>query len=132
VFDVTVTGSFAAAHQLRRPDGTAEPLHEHLWNAKVTYAGDVLDEMGLLIDFGPLRQRLGRLLGGLARQNLNELPAFGRVNPSAENVARFLADQLVADVPGAARLVCVEIEEEPGCYARYYPPDEAQLWRPCG
>lgn len=132
VFEVTVTGRFAATHQLRRPDGSYEPLHAHEWNVKVTYSGQVLDEMGVLIDFGPLRSRLDALVAALNGRILNELPPFSDRNPSAEHVALYLANELVVELPGAARLVCVEVEEEPGCFARYHPPHDTQRRRPCG
>ena len=122
MFEVSVTGKFVAAHQLREPDGSTEPLHEHVWHVKVTYAGGKLDKMGLLVDFGVLRSRLNELMGVFDEQDLNRLPLLAGRNPSAENVALYLAGQLPGELPGAVRLKCVEIEEEPGCAARYFPP----------
>lgn len=121
MFEVSVTGRFVGRHQLRRPDGSHEPLHEHEWSVKVTYAGEALDEMDVLLDFGALRSRLTELLATLDQQNLNHLPPFAARNPSAENVALHLAGQMADGMPAAARLVCVEVEEQPGCVARYYP-----------
>lgn len=125
-YEVRVTTWFAAAHQLRLPGGELEPLHGHNWNVCVTYAGDTLDDMGVLVDFVALRARLEEIRAELHDRQLNELEAFVERNPSAENVARHIAETLGAGDQHAAYLRCVEVEEEPGCFARYYPktPDE--------
>jgi 6-pyruvoyltetrahydropterin/6-carboxytetrahydropterin synthase len=121
VFEVSVTSSFSAAHQLRLSDGSAEPLHRHDWRVTVTCAGSALDEAGVLVDFEVLRARLDKLLATLNDQNLNTLPVFAERNATAENVALHIAERLVVELPAAAVLRCVEVEEAPGCVARYYP-----------
>ncbi len=121
MYEITVSGRVVATHYLRRPDGSTESRHEHVWRIAVTYAGPELDEMGLLVDFVDVRARLEELLHAVEDRNLNDLPAFADRNPSAENVARYLADQLPRELPGPARLKSVSAEEEPGCIATYYP-----------
>ncbi len=132
MFEVCVTGHFVATHQLRRPDGSTEELHEHDWHVRVTYAGARLDETGVLVDFVAVRGRLHALLAEFHEQNLNHLRPFARDNPTAENVARHLAAGLPQELPGAARLTCVEVEEETGCFGRYYPPPQSPPAHPCG
>jgi 6-pyruvoyltetrahydropterin/6-carboxytetrahydropterin synthase len=121
MFEVVVETWFAAAHQLRLPDGSLEPLHGHNWQVRVTYAGRGLNGMGVLVDFGPLRQALQEVIAPLHDQHLNELPAFAERNPSAEYVAVHIAERLAAALPDVPGPACVEVEEEPGCFARYYP-----------
>ncbi len=121
MFEAIVTGSFSATHQLRLADGTLEPLHTHDWNVRVTFAGDELETTGWLVDFTTIRARLAALLTTLRDRNLGELPAFARCNPSAELVARHIAEQLSTDQSPRASLTCVEVEEEPGCFARFIP-----------
>jgi 6-pyruvoyl-tetrahydropterin synthase len=121
MFEVSVSGSFIAAHQLRRPDGTLEPAHYHDWQVVVTFAGRSLDRHGVLLDFHQIKPRLDDLLAILFDRNLNELPAFAAHTPSAENVARHIAEQLGGLLPEGVRLSCVEVEEAPGCTARYLP-----------
>jgi 6-pyruvoyltetrahydropterin/6-carboxytetrahydropterin synthase len=122
MFEITVNGRFIAHHQLHTPDGTWEPLHEHVWAVTVGAAGPRLNRHGILADFGHLRRELVAVLGTLDRRTLNRLPAFRNANPSAENVARFVAQQLTDAVAAPARLAWVEVEEEPGCKARYFVP----------
>jgi 6-pyruvoyltetrahydropterin/6-carboxytetrahydropterin synthase len=121
MFEVSVTGWFAAAHRLRLADGTTESPHGHNWKAVATFAGPELDDSGMLLEFAKIKPRLDELLATLHHRNLNELSAFARCNPSAENVASYIADWLGQDLPQRVRLVCVEIEEAPGCIVRYRP-----------
>ncbi|MBL8878500.1 MAG: 6-carboxytetrahydropterin synthase [Phycisphaerales bacterium] len=121
MFEVTVSGWFAAAHQLRLSDGSLEPLHGHNWRVEVTCAGESLDAMGVLVDFTKLKPALDSLLARMHDRHLNELPAFAARNPSAENVALHIAESLGAALPTGARVACVEVEEAPGCVARYRP-----------
>ncbi|MBW7906994.1 MAG: 6-carboxytetrahydropterin synthase [Phycisphaerae bacterium] len=122
MFEVSVSGWFAAAHQLRMPDGHVEPLHGHNWRVRVRVRGLRPDASGMLTDFVALKRHLDGLLAELHDRNLNDLPMFERHNPSAEHVAEYLAQRLAGAAEPPARLYCVQIEEAPGCVARYYPP----------
>ena len=121
MFEVTVSGWFAASHQLRLADGALEPLHGHNWRVAVTFAGPSLDEMEVLIDFTQVRARLDELLKTLHDRHLNDLEPFLSKNPSAERVAEFVALRIGSDLAGPVRLRSVEVEEAPGCTARFLP-----------
>ncbi len=121
MFEVTVSGRFTASHQLHRPDGNREPLHTHDWQVRVTYAGRRLSSNGWLIDFGLVRRHLNALLSKLEAQNLNQVGALHGREPSAEAVALYFAENLPAALNADVLLTCVEVEEEPGCAARYFP-----------
>lgn len=123
MYEVTVTAWFAAAHRLRLPAGQLEPLHGHNWNVRVTCRGDAIDASGMLVDFTLLRPALQTIVGELHDTLLNDHPFFADCNPSAEHVARFIAARLGPTVTAPASLHCVEVEEEPGCFARYFPAD---------
>ena len=120
-FEVCVKGWFAAAHQLRMPDGVLEPLHGHNWHVSVTFRGDVLDEMGVLVDFTVVQRRLDEVLLAMHDRNLSELAPFLETNPSAENVAIHIAGKMSTDLRDGVGLACVEVEEAPGCIARFRP-----------
>lgn len=121
VFHVTVTGCFSATHQLCLAGGALEPPHGHQWNVQVTYVADALDEMGVAVDFVVLRKRLVEVLDTLRERCLNDLPAFAERPPSAENVAWYVARQLAAWPELGGGLYSVQVEEEPGCFATYFP-----------
>lgn len=120
MYEVSIEGWFAAAHQLRLADGSLEPLHGHNWRVTVTCAGS-LNQLDLLIDFTRLRPRLDGVLAALHDRHLNELEAFAERNPSAERVAEYIAAAMGTDLPPGVRLRAVAVEESPGCIARYIP-----------
>jgi 6-pyruvoyltetrahydropterin/6-carboxytetrahydropterin synthase len=121
MYEISVTGKFIASHQLRLPTGGHEPPHAHEWRVVVTFAGPSVNRDGLLLDFNDIKPRLDDLLAILHDRDLNSVPAFRNDPPSAENVARHIADQMGSLLPAGVRLKFVEIEEAPGCLARYYP-----------
>ena len=126
MFEVHVTTMFPAAHALRNYYGKTEPIHGHNWRAKITIAGPRVDSMGLLIDFVPLQKEMGRIIGKLDHQFLNEVPPFDVVNPSAENIAHYLWEQFSASVPAMqpefeVTVSRVEVWETDTCSAVYLP-----------
>jgi 6-pyruvoyltetrahydropterin/6-carboxytetrahydropterin synthase len=121
MFEVCVQDRFLARHHLQLPDGSYETPHEHDWCVRLTYTGDLLDKNGWLVDFELVKARLHELLETLRGSDLNRLPAFLGRNPTAENVALYLAEQMVLALPGVSGLHCVEVEEQAGCLARYFP-----------
>src|SRR5215472_6818157 len=93
-FDITATRSFSAAHQLRLYDGSLEPLHGHNWRVDVTVAAASLDSIGVVMDFHELERLVDQITQPMHNRHLNELPAFAKMNPSAENVALHIATHL--------------------------------------
>ena len=108
-FEITTTRTFAAAHQLRLYDGSLEPLHGHNWRVKVTVAAPRLDAIGVVMDFHELERRVNAIVELMHNRNLNDLGAFKSTNPSAENVAVHIAQNL--DLPQVVKLESVEVWE---------------------
>ncbi|MBF0475386.1 MAG: 6-carboxytetrahydropterin synthase QueD [Deltaproteobacteria bacterium] len=115
----TVT-HFAAAHQLRGFKGKCESLHGHNWKVEVYLEGNTLNDVGLLMDFGEVKQATYQLLDGVDHTNLNDLDQFKVINPSSENIAHYLFDQLSArlnnDMIKVARVCVWESENSCACY----------------
>jgi 6-pyruvoyltetrahydropterin/6-carboxytetrahydropterin synthase len=118
-FEIRITRTFCASHQVRMYDGQLEPLHGHNWDVTVSVGADNVDKAGFVVDFHLLEQRLDAILGGLNSRHLNDVDTFSRLNPSAEHVAYAIAQAL--DVPGQAKLLSVSVTEAPGCVAIYRP-----------
>src|SRR3954464_15373663 len=109
-FEITTTCTFAAAHQLRLPDGSIEPLHGHNWRIKVTVSSTKLDALGTVMDFHELERLVDAIIRPWHNRHLNELEPFDReLNPSAENVAFQIARSL--HLPDNVRLERVEVWE---------------------
>src|SRR4051812_39291725 len=89
-FQIATTHHFSAAHQLRLYDGSLEPLHGHNWQVRVTVAAEQLDAIGVVMDFHELERVVEELVRPMHNRHLNELEAFGKLNPSTENVAAMI------------------------------------------
>ena len=111
-FEITTTRTFAAAHQLRLPGGSIEPLHGHNWRVKVTVSSDRLDVLGTVMDFHELEHLADVIIRPMHNQHLNALEPFvAELNPSAENVAYHVARSLTPSLPAGVRLARVEVWE---------------------
>jgi len=123
MFEITVETQFAAAHALSIA-GMREPVHGHNWHVTVTVAGRTLDADGLLCDFHTVESSLKELVSKFHNQDLNAVSPFrDGLNPSAENVARVIAEELGAglDLSPHAAIASVRVTEAPGCAAVYRP-----------
>ncbi len=110
--------TFWAAHAVTVA-GRPEPLHRHNWQVRLVVAGERLDSDGLLVDFEDVGRRLEAVLAGLADRDLNRTPPFDSASPTAERVARHIAEILA--LPGDVKLQSVSVTESPGCVATYRP-----------
>jgi 6-pyruvoyltetrahydropterin/6-carboxytetrahydropterin synthase len=119
VYTVSVEVTFPASHQLRMHDGRLEPLHGHQWRVRAKFAGTELDNMDVLIDFVRVESLLGDILAGLRDRHLNDLPHFEGINPSAENVARWIFDSLRESLDQPELLRKITVWEAPHCAAGY-------------
>jgi len=118
-YEVSVEGSFRAAHGIRLADGTMEPPHAHLWKVTATFRAESLDEAsGVVVDFLDARRALEHAAAELEGRDLNALPGMAG-GASAERVARFLAGRVSALLDAA--LYRLEVTEADGCRAAYYP-----------
>jgi 6-pyruvoyltetrahydropterin/6-carboxytetrahydropterin synthase len=118
-FEITALRTFAAAHQLRLYDGSLEALHGHNWRVKVTVGADRLDSIGVVMDFHELERAMEETITPMRNRHLNELPPFGKLNPSTENVASHIARNL--RLPEVVRLLSVEVWETDENSAIYRP-----------
>jgi 6-pyruvoyltetrahydropterin/6-carboxytetrahydropterin synthase len=98
-FEVMIERNFSSAHQLRGYKGKCENLHGHNYKIEIYARGRELDNIGLLVDFGELKDAADEIVQYLDHRNINELPPFDvEVNPSAENLARYILEHVSARV----------------------------------
>jgi 6-pyruvoyltetrahydropterin/6-carboxytetrahydropterin synthase len=94
MFEVTIEETFAAGHALRNYRGKCENVHGHNYRCQVTLEGADLDHIGLLVDFVELKKVVHGVLDRMDHQWLNEFPPFDVLNPSAENMAKYIYDEV--------------------------------------
>ena len=100
MFEVSVKGSFSGAHRLKGYHGKCEALHGHNWDVEVFAAAKKLDHGGLAIDFKVLKNKLNAVLDSLDHRDLNGIVFFKKGNPSAENIAKYIYDNLKKALKG--------------------------------
>jgi 6-pyruvoyltetrahydropterin/6-carboxytetrahydropterin synthase len=124
MFQVSVEETFSAGHALRGYRGKCENVHGHNYRVRITLEGPELDNIGLLVDFTHLKQILRGVIAGLDHQFMNDLEPFKKVNPSAENLAKYFYDQIsgqLKDLPPGARIRDVVLWETDTSRAQYRP-----------
>ena len=94
MYELKIISQFGAAHQLRDFGGKCENLHGHNWKIEVYVTGNELGDDGLLIDFALLKKDTAKTLDTLDHKFLNELEYFKTINPSSENIARYIYESL--------------------------------------
>jgi 6-pyruvoyltetrahydropterin/6-carboxytetrahydropterin synthase len=120
VYLLTFKTDFAAAHQLRGYRGKCENLHGHNFKVEVVVRGEELDRCGMLVDFVELKAAVNRCLEALDHRNLNDLPYFATtVNPSAENISRYVYEEVAKALPAQAAVDHVTVYETDRCAATY-------------
>jgi 6-pyruvoyltetrahydropterin/6-carboxytetrahydropterin synthase len=93
-----IVTDFAAAHWLRNYSGVCNRLHGHNWKVEVEVVAYDLDEVGMGLDFKDIKDATKQLIGELDHRNLNELPPFDKLNPTAENISAYLYQELSAKI----------------------------------
>ena len=124
MYEVSVDETFAAAHNLRGYKGKCENLHGHNYKVRVTLSGKEVDSVGLLYDFVHLKQVIQSVIRSLDHKYLNELPPFDVLNPSAENIARYIYDQAAKQLhqaPNGAEVSSITVWESDVTAATYHP-----------
>jgi 6-pyruvoyltetrahydropterin/6-carboxytetrahydropterin synthase len=136
-FFLTRRVGFAAAHRYRRPDwndernaqvfgACARPnFHGHSYVCEVTVTGALDPETGFVADLGVLDAVLEReVRARFDHANINlDVPEFteGKLVPTGEELARFIAEHVQAGLDSGTRVVRVRVSEDATLTATYEP-----------
>jgi len=122
MYRVSVQQHFDAAHYLRNYQGKCEQLHGHRFQAVVAVEAEKLDNVGMAFDFSELKGYLGEILVRFDHVCLNEVTPFDKINPSSENIAATIYQELhvrLKDTP--VSISRIEVWESPESCATYIP-----------
>jgi len=118
MYQVRIKRHFDAAHALRGYKGKCEALHGHRYHVVVCLEAEELDDVGLAYDFTALKEVLQPIIERFDHANLNEIPPFDELNPSSENIARVIHEELQGAIKGVS-LSSVEVWESPDAWVTY-------------
>lgn len=121
MYEIRTEASFSAAHRLNNYQGPCENLHGHNWLVRTIVRTDNLDKSGIGIDFKVLKQHLKEIIGEFDHRDLNAILDKHDLNPSSENIARYIFCKLrEALKEWNGSVARVEVFETPGNCAAYY------------
>jgi len=116
MYSVRIESSFSAAHNLKGYKGTCEQLHGHNWRVAVEVSGPSLDNTGILVDFRLMKKELNAVIKKLDHTHLNRIPYFKKINPTSENIARFIYESLSPSLPGLSSVTVWESDTSRATY----------------
>jgi 6-pyruvoyltetrahydropterin/6-carboxytetrahydropterin synthase len=113
-YEIAVERFFDAAHYLRGYQGKCEAIHGHRYRVVVRVKAAGLNDIGLAYDFTDLKGHLDGILARFDHVLLNEVPPFDSINPSAENIAATIYNELKTKLAGEpVTMEAVEAWETP-------------------
>jgi 6-pyruvoyltetrahydropterin/6-carboxytetrahydropterin synthase len=124
MYEVTIIKLFSAAHVLAEIGGKCEELHGHNFKVEATVAASDLNPTGLLIDFRVFKKWLDEILEDIDHKHLNIIPSFASINPSAENIAKYIFEKMELKVKMAearVKVLRVKIWESENAAVTYIP-----------
>lgn len=130
---------FDAAHRVMEHESKCKFLHGHRYVVEACFTADALDKQGRVVDFGVVKERLGgwidnnwdhtailhlqdKPLGDVLERMTGQKCYYLPYNPTAENMGRYLLQEVCPALFREKHLHCVKIRlwETPNCYAEAY------------
>lgn len=128
---------FDAGHRVLGHGGKCRHLHGHRYAVEITVQAERVDNLGMVIDFGQIKERVGAWIDenldhrlilnpddpqALHMQATEEIPPYlmpQGENPTAENLAKLIFGVSERMLP-TFHIVGVRVWETPNCFADYY------------
>jgi len=122
MYEIAVEQHFDAAHFLRGYQGKCEALHGHRFKVVVRLSASELNDIGIAYDFTELKKHLAEIVARFDHTCLNDVPPFDKLNPSSENIASTVYQELKPKLAGApAAISSIEVWESPQSWVVYTP-----------
>lgn len=94
MYEVRVKTDFSAAHNLNNYRGKCERLHGHNWVVEAVFSYAALDKSGMAIDFRAAKKMLKGVVEKFDHAYLNDLKPLKGINPTSENMAKFIYGEI--------------------------------------
>jgi 6-pyruvoyltetrahydropterin/6-carboxytetrahydropterin synthase len=128
---------FDAAHRVMEHGSKCKMLHGHRYAVEATFCNENLDKLGMVIDFGAVKEILGswinknwdhnvilnikdRELGNQINKITGQKIYYLNCNPTAEEMASYLFNKICPELFVGYKISCEQIRifETPNCYAQ--------------
>jgi len=94
LYNLKIVTDFASAHTLRNYPGACARMHGHNWKVELEVVASKLNDIGIAIDFKAMKKATNEVCDRLDHQYLNDIAPFDVINPTAENIAAYLYDEV--------------------------------------
>jgi len=122
MYTIAIEQHFDAAHFLRGYQGKCESMHGHRYKVVARINTAQLDDIGLAYDFSLLKKHLGKILSRFDHTCLNDIPPFDEINPSSDNIAATVYQELKPKLAGEpVSIASIEVWETPQSWVTYSP-----------
>lgn len=127
---------FDAAHRIINHESKCKMLHGHRYVLEATFSASELDNLGRIIDFGVIKEVLGKWiddnldhntilsikdkkLGDEISKETGQNIYYIEENPTAENIAKYIFDKICPQLFANHNVKCVALRlyETPNCYS---------------
>ena len=93
-YTLKVVSDFAAAHTLRGYPGACNRMHGHNWKIEAEATATQLNDIGMAVDFKVIKKAVKVVTDRLDHFYLNDIPPFDKTNPTAENIACYIYQEV--------------------------------------
>lgn len=127
---------FDAAHRVMQHEGKCKHLHGHRYALEARFVAEAgLDTLGRVVDFSVIKEKLGgwidahwdhttilfdkdKALGADIEKHTGQKVFYLPVNPTAENMAAYLLQQVIPELFQGDGLRCsaLRLYETPNCF----------------
>jgi 6-pyruvoyltetrahydropterin/6-carboxytetrahydropterin synthase len=122
MYRVSIERHFDAAHYLREYSGKCENLHGHRYKVVANLKTDILDTTGLAFDFTVLKRTVDKILERFDHTCLNDIEPFTSINPSSENIASTIYNELKPYMNGQNAIIeSIQVWESPDAWITFFP-----------
>jgi 6-pyruvoyltetrahydropterin/6-carboxytetrahydropterin synthase len=119
MYSVEVKTSFSSAHSLINYPGVCCNLHGHNYIVEVKVSGKKLNKIGIFYDFKELKDAVEEIINRFDHKYLNEIPPFDRINPTSENLSKYIYKELKKKLPKYVKIERVSISESESSKVSY-------------
>jgi len=96
MFIIKVITDFSSAHSLKNYPGDCSRFHGHNWDVEISIYSKILNKIGMAIDFREIKKKAKSITKRLDHRYLNDIKPFDKINPTAENIAKYIFEEVAA------------------------------------
>jgi len=111
LYRIFIETHFAASHQLHGYEGACQALHGHTWKVRVEVKTDHTNKIGISVDFKELKAITRSVIDRIDHHHINEVAPFDKENPTAENLSRYIYQEIKKLLPDHVHLFRVTVWE---------------------